>query len=98
MIEVKGRSGEGGSIVLRGNQRDAAKEHAAKYYLYRIFEKEPGEYGLLVLRNPLNDPTGNNEICEINLRQATNTERFTLTFEQAVVEATSDTNSPPNSS
>ena len=47
----------------------------------RIFERERGEYGLLVLRNPLNDPTGKDETFEINVRQASNTERFTLTFE-----------------
>jgi len=94
MIEVKGRSGEGGSIVLRDNQRDAARDHAAKYHLYRVFEKELGEYGLLVLRNPLNDPTGKNETFEINLRQATNTERFTLTFEQEAGERVEVRNTP----
>jgi hypothetical protein len=97
MIEVKGRSGEGGTIVLRGNERDAAKEYTARYYLYRIFEKASGEYGLLVLKNPLNDPTGKDETYEINLRTAANTERFTLAFEQDTAKEASDANASPHS-
>ncbi|PZP28427.1 MAG: hypothetical protein DI594_19235 [Shewanella oneidensis] len=35
-IQVKGRTNKQAVIVLKGNEKDAAKEYTDKYYLYRI--------------------------------------------------------------
>jgi hypothetical protein len=51
-IEVKGRSSEKGSIPLKGNELDAARVYADRYYLYRLYEKNSLENILLILNDP----------------------------------------------
>jgi hypothetical protein len=77
-IEVKGRSSEGAKIDLRDNALKAARKHADRYFLYRIFDRNDGSYELAVLKNPLADETGTSAFYEVNLDAATRTEEFNV--------------------
>jgi Domain of unknown function (DUF3883) len=77
-IEVKGRSTEGATVDLRGNELAAAQRHREKYFLYRIFDRGDESYGLAILRNPLSDETGLATVYEVNLDAATRTEQFRI--------------------
>lgn len=54
-IEVKGRGSEKGAINLEGNELAAARNHLDRFYLYRIYEIQEGEFEVVVLNDPLAD-------------------------------------------
>jgi len=77
-IEVKGRRDSGAKIDLRDNELTAARSFGKKYYLYRVFERGDGSYGLAILKDPLNDSKGRRRYYEVNLDAAARTEEFNL--------------------
>ena len=79
-IEVKGRSSERGAISIKGNELDAARVYAEQYFLYRLYEKNNIENVLLILNNPLEHKEALENIIEIDLLRATETEKYQLTF------------------
>jgi len=79
-IEVKGRSNEKGAITMKGNELDAARVYAEQYYLYRLYEKNNLENILLILNNPLEHKEALENIIEIDISRAAETERYQLTF------------------
>ena len=78
-IEVKGRKDGAAKIDLRDNALTAAREHKGRYYLYRVFDRGDGTYGLAILKNPLHDARGTRQYYEINLDAAVGTEEYDLT-------------------
>lgn len=76
-IEVKGRNAPGGSIVLGGNELGAAKEHHERYYLYRVQENDRGKFDLLILQNPVDDPT-TDELKKVNPFQSNRSEKWLI--------------------
>ncbi len=82
-IEVKGRSSEKGAVTIKGNELDAARVYAEQYYLYRLYEKNNIENVLLILNNPLDHKEALENIIEIDLLRATETEKYQLTFGEA---------------
>lgn len=53
-IEVKGRSGRTGRIVLEGNELDRASQVGERYWVYAVYEtEEEGEYELYETVDPL---------------------------------------------
>lgn len=85
-IEVKGRSNEKGAISMKGNELDAARVYAEQYYLYRLYEKNNLENVLLILNNPLEHKEVLENIIEIDISRAAETERYQLTFGEASVD------------
>ena len=77
-IEVKGRSSDFSSILLKGNELDAARNYSDRYYLYRLYDTGNGEYELSILQDPLNDPDASTNLIEINLEAAQLTLKFDL--------------------
>lgn len=77
-IEVKGRSNDLASILLQGNELDAARNYADRYYLYRLYVAGDGDYELSILQDPLHDPDAAIDILEINFEIAQSTRRFDL--------------------
>lgn len=77
-IEVKGRSSDLASILLKGNELDAARNYADRYYLYRLYVAGVSEYELSILQDPLNDPDAAIDLMEINFEVAQSTRRFDL--------------------
>jgi hypothetical protein len=77
-IEVKGRSSDGASILLKGNELDAAKNYGERYFLYRLYVERDGHYELSILQDPLQDPEATENIMEIKLESALTTHRFGL--------------------
>ena len=77
-IEVKGRSSEGATIELRGNELAAADRYKERYYLYRFFETEDGTFDLAILDNPLGHPEALRSAVHVGMEQANATQRFTL--------------------
>jgi len=53
-IEVKARTSDKGSILLKGNQLDAAKDQRDNFFLYRAYERtvDGSSYELFVLKDP----------------------------------------------
>jgi hypothetical protein len=82
-IEVKGSSNEKGAITMKGNELDAARVYAEQYYLYRLYEKNSLENVLLILNNPLEHKEALENIIEIDLSRAAETERYQLTYDEA---------------
>jgi hypothetical protein len=80
LIEVKGRSSEKGAISLKGNELDAARVYAERYYIYRIYEKNDNDYVLLIVNNPIEHKEAIEDIIEIDLSRALKAERYHLTF------------------
>ncbi|MDP8205934.1 MAG: DUF3883 domain-containing protein [Candidatus Electryonea clarkiae] len=76
-IEVKGRSSSSGVIVLGGNELNAAKIHHDRYYLYRVQERKHREFELLILNNPIEDPT-TDDLKKINIFQSAKTEKWDI--------------------
>ena len=64
-IEVKARTSDKGSILLKGNQLEAAKEHQDRFFLYRAYERteDGSSYELIIL----NDPTAVSQAIEPRL-------------------------------
>jgi len=54
-IEVKGSSSAKGSITLKGNELKRAQKSKDKYFLYRIYEPNKGEFELVELSDPLDE-------------------------------------------
>ncbi|MFA5393703.1 MAG: DUF3883 domain-containing protein [Candidatus Ratteibacteria bacterium] len=81
-IEVKGRSNEKGAIIMKGNELDAARIYAEQYYLYRLYEKNNIENTLFILNNPLEHKEVLENIIEIDISRAAETERYQLTFDK----------------
>jgi len=79
-IEVKGRSSEKGSVIIKGNSLDAARVYAEQYYIYRIYEKNINENIILVLNDPLEHKEAYESIIEIDLLKAKKTEKYQLTI------------------
>lgn len=77
-IEVKGRSNGLSSILLKGNELDAARDYADRYYLYRLYVAGSGEYELSILQDPLHDPDAAIDLMEVNFEAAKTTRRFDL--------------------
>ncbi len=88
-IEVKARTSDKGSILLKGNQLEAAKEQRERFFLYRAYERveDGSSYELLVLNDPTAvseaiqpqisvNPfqTAESECYELNLQKSRNTE------------------------
>ena len=65
---------------MKGNELDAARVYAEQYYLYRLYEKNSLEKDLLILNNPLEHKEALENIIEIDLLRATETERYQLMF------------------
>ena len=82
-IEVKGRSSERGSIPLKGNELDAARVYADRYYLYRLYEKDSSQNILLILNDPLEHKEALDNIIEVDLSRALGTERYQLSFAES---------------
>ena len=78
-IEVKGRKDSAAKIDLRDNALTAAREHKGRYFLYRVFDRGDGSYGLAILKNPLHDARGIRQYYEVNLDAAAGTEEYDLT-------------------
>jgi hypothetical protein len=78
-IEVKGRADEGSAIELRGNERQAAERYREKYYLYRVFETDQGDYLLSVLRDPMGEGRALENAVYVHVDRAEHTERYRLT-------------------
>ena len=77
-IEVKSRSDKKARIDLKGNELSAAIKYKEKYFLYRFFEETPGHLILSILQDPYNQKEAINQIYEVNLEQACNTQVFEL--------------------
>ena len=75
---MKGRSAEGATIDLRGNELTAAQTYRGRYFLYRVFDKGDHTYEIAVLRDPLGDAKGARAVVEINLEAAAGTEEFQI--------------------
>jgi hypothetical protein len=78
-IEVKGRSNEVATIELKGNELTAAEGYRARYYLYRLFEFDDGNFELAVLQNPLDHKDALQPAVHVSLDRAVATLRFLLT-------------------
>ena len=79
---MKGRSNEKGAIPIKGNELEAARVYAEQYYLYRLYEKNNVENVLLILNNPLEHKEALENVIEIDLSRAAETERYQLTFNE----------------
>ena len=79
-VEVKGRSNERGAITLKGNELDGARIYTDQYYLYRLYERNNVENVLLILSNPLEHKEALENIVEVDLSRAAETEKYELTF------------------
>lgn len=75
-IEVKGSISEGGAILLKGNELDAAKTYSTNYYLYRVYQKTINNYIILVLKDPLKHKEVLEEIWEVNPERASQADKF----------------------
>jgi hypothetical protein len=84
-IEVKGRSSSTAKIELKGNELRAARAHGDRYFLYRFFEIEDGEYEVAILENPMSAEEARSQIFEIDLERARATQRFEFVAETAAV-------------
>ena len=91
-IEVKGRSSERGLIPLKGNELDAARIYADRYYLYRLYEKSSSENILLILNDPLEQKEALDNIIEVDLARALGTERYQLNFAESSEAIANDNN------
>lgn len=78
-IEVKGRRNKGASIELRGNEKDAAKKYASKYYLYRLFKSTEDVFSLSILQNPLNDVDAIEHSLYVHMDRSKHREEFEIT-------------------
>jgi hypothetical protein len=77
-IEVKGRSMGNASILLKGNELEAAIDYAERYYLYRLYVAGNGSYELSILQDPLQDSGAAIDLMEIDFESALTTRRFDL--------------------
>jgi len=77
-IEVKGRADPRARIELTGNELQAARDYRGKYYVYRIFEADPGSLLLSILCDPLSQAEALEHIYRVNLDLARTTVRFEL--------------------
>jgi hypothetical protein len=75
-IEVKGSINEKGAIDLKGNELVAAHKYKKKYYLYRMYEKSPNEYYVLLLCNPLEHKEALEEIWTVVPERAQKASRY----------------------
>jgi hypothetical protein len=80
-IEVKASVNQKGAIELKGNELAGAQLYKERYYLYRVYEKTKTEYVVVVLGDPLNHREALNQIWEVDLFRANQTERFHIEVE-----------------
>lgn len=77
-IEVKGRTNKQAVIELKGNEKDAAKKYADKYYLYRISQISADTFSLSILKNPLLEPEVIEHAVYIDLDRSSKKEEFEI--------------------
>lgn len=77
-IEVKGRTNKQAIIELKGNEKDAAKKYADKYYLYRISQISADTFSLSILKNPLLEPEVIEHAVYIDLDRSSKKEEFEI--------------------
>jgi hypothetical protein len=77
-VEVKGRGSSEATIELKGNELSAAERYAERYFLYRLFETEDGDYELTVLQNPLIHKEALRAAVHVDMKCAPATRRFSL--------------------
>lgn len=77
-IEVKGRNNAAAIIELKGNELSAAETYGERYYLYRLFEADIGNFTLTVLQNPLKHKEALLPAVHIDLNRAVNRKQFNL--------------------
>jgi len=77
-IEVKGRGGAEATIDLDGNQLSTAAQYGERYFLYRLFEAEDGDFELTVLENPLIHKEALKPAVRVDMKCAEATRRFSL--------------------
>lgn len=80
-IEVKASVNEKGAVELKDNELTGAKSYKERYYLYRVYEKTKSDYIVVTLGNPLSQREALNEIWEVDLFRATQTERYHIEIE-----------------
>jgi len=51
-IEVKGRGHEHGRVELRGNELQAARQYKERFFVYRVYDCEGGEFEIALLPDP----------------------------------------------
>jgi len=78
-IEVKGRSGSGATIELKGNSLSAAESYGGRFFLYRLCESENGVFELAILQNPLMHKEALRSAVHVTMECAGTTQRFSLT-------------------
>ncbi|WP_394230699.1 DUF3883 domain-containing protein [Shewanella colwelliana] len=89
-IEVKGRRSKGAAIELRGNEKDAAKMYANKYYLYRLFKSHQGEFSLSILQNPLYDTDAVEHSVYVHMDRSKQREEFEVSAIDVTTDAACD--------
>jgi hypothetical protein len=77
-VEVKGRGSSEATIELKGNELSAAERYADRYFLYRLFETEDGNFELTVLQNPLMHKEALRAAVHVDMKCAPATRRFSL--------------------
>jgi len=77
-IEVKGRRDAAAVIELKGNELSAAEIHGERYYLYRLFYTDHGDFGLTILQDPLKHKEALQPAVHVNLGRAAAAMRFSL--------------------
>ena len=81
-IEVKGRSNSTAKIDLKGNELTAASKYRDRYYLYRFYEQDAGDFVVSILKNPVEAEEAVEPVIEVDLEVATTTERFGFVLEE----------------
>jgi hypothetical protein len=81
-IEVKGSINKNGSINLSGNEQRRATESQQKYYLYRVYEENPGEFEMVELCDPLDEKSAGKWQYLINPFQSKRTKRYDIIEEE----------------
>jgi hypothetical protein len=75
-IEVKGRSNSTAKIDLKGNELSAAQRYRERYFLYRFYEQQPGEFVVSTLQNPMDATEALDPVVEVSLEAAFSTRHF----------------------
>ena len=66
------------TIELKGNELTAAENYRERYYLYRLFETDEGNFELAVLQNPLEHKNALQPVVHLVMQRADKMERFSL--------------------
>ena len=95
IIEVKGRKDQTARIILEGNEYEAARTRAGRYFVYRIYaDQATGTWLVAVLQNPAQTYSAHIDTLVVSLEATDATKKYRVSLQEEPGDDAASTRDP----